>query len=84
VTGTFTGTATLRIEPVMTAEARVMRPTLMQQYNALSHGQQIGVLVVILLVLLAFDLREDVQEQICGIITVLGGAIWVIQRITKS
>lgn len=66
------------------AEARVTKPTLMQQYATLPCGQQIAVLVVILLVLLSVDLPRDVQDQIWGLITVLGAAIWVIGRITKS
>lgn len=72
----------LKAESVLAAEAR--KPTLMQQFAALPHGQQLGVLVVILSVLLSIELPKDVQDQIWGLITTLGAAIWVIQKITRS
>jgi hypothetical protein len=73
------------VQPQMAqAEAQVTKPTtLLEQYVRLPCGQQLAVLVVFLLVLLSFDLPSDVQEKLWGLITELGAAIWVIQKITK-
>ena len=62
----------------------VTKPTLPEWFYALPCGQQLAVIVVILLVVLSVELPHDVQDQIWGLITTLGAAIWVIQKITKS
>jgi hypothetical protein len=74
----------LRAEATLTAEGKVTKPTPLQQYFSLPCGQQLAVLVVILLVALSVELPRDVQDQIWGLITVLGAAIWTIGRITRS
>jgi hypothetical protein len=52
---------------VVAAEpARVTEPTLWQQYAALPCGQQIGVLLVILMVLLSFELPDAAKNQLGG------------------
>jgi hypothetical protein len=64
---------------------RVTKLPLLDQYAALPCGQQIGVLVVILLmVLLTFDAPADVQEKIWGAITTLGAGIAAIKWMTKN
>jgi hypothetical protein len=81
--------AVLHGEGTLTAEAQVIKRTvpksrLLEQYVRLPCGQQLGVLVVFLLLLFSFDLPSDVQEKLWGLITELGAAIWMIQRITKK
>ena len=68
----------------VTLGVSVPKPTVLEQYVRLPCGQQLAVLVVFLLVLISFDLPSDVQEKLWGLITELGAAIWVIQRITRK
>jgi hypothetical protein len=77
------GIADLDGEGKPTAEAHVTKSTMLEQYARLPCGQQIVVLVLFLLVLLSFDLPDAVKNQLWGLITELGAAIWIIQRITK-
>jgi hypothetical protein len=76
------GQASASCTPPPMAPARV--PTLWDQFAALPCGQQLAVIVVILLVALSAELPHEVQDQVWGMITTLGAAIWVIQRITRS
>lgn len=79
-----TGKATLAAESTLTAEGQVTRATLPEWFYSLPCGQQLAVVVVILLVILSVELPHEVQDQIWGLITTLGAAIWVVQRITRS
>lgn len=47
-------------------------------------GQQIAIMIVVWLVALSVGLPTDAKNQLWGYITELGGAIWLINKITKS
>jgi hypothetical protein len=68
----------------MTESTGAAKPTLPEWFTALPCGQQLGVIIVILLVILSVELPHEVQDQVWGLITTLSAAIWVIQKITKS
>jgi hypothetical protein len=60
------------------------KPTPAKQLAGLSCGQVLIIVIIGLSVLLYLGLPKDVQDQIAGLITVLGGAVWTISKITKS
>jgi hypothetical protein len=78
-----TATATLP-KPKVSATGKAAEATLLTQFTALPCGQRIAVVLIILSVLLYLDLPADVQDQIVGLITVLGGALWFITKVTRK
>jgi hypothetical protein len=90
---TLTAGAALRAESRLTAEASVAgrfqgqavtKPALPEWFNKLPCGQQLGVVVILLLVALSLPLPPDDRDYVAYLLAVLGAAIWAIQRITKS
>jgi hypothetical protein len=75
--------ATLSSVPSVTAEGAT-KPTLLEQYARLPCGQQLAVLAVILLFFLSFDLPPGIRDYIAGQLAIIGAALAVIHKITKS
>lgn len=60
------------------------KPALAKQLADLPCGQVLIIVIICLLILRYLDLPSAVQDEIADLVTVLGGAIWVITKITKK
>jgi hypothetical protein len=60
------------------------KPTLPEWFLKLPCKQQLVVYAVILLVLLSFDLPPEIRDYIAGQLAIIGAALAVIHKITKS
>lgn len=81
--------STLRITVAMAGGAQVTtgtvaKPTALEWYTALPCGQQLAVFTVILAVLvLAFDVSDEVRNYVAAMLAVIGAAYGIIQKISK-
>jgi hypothetical protein len=83
------GLSVLAAESTVTADAQTTKstgkPTLLEWFNALPCGQQLGVCTILILVaVLAFDVSTEARDYIASMLAVIGVAYSVIRKITKS